>query len=325
MKAQDWASAADLLSDGANLLLKADQGGSGGDLALMLLNDVYIKGEYECNDESKKRLIDLMNAFPPNESTRKRYINEVIGWSAKIGELERGDPDLHHAAGKLYADERDVYDAERHLLLGTKASAAVLAQMHYDWYKEDSPHLAALYASRSVLPYLTLGNLASATAAFGSFTSQLITHAPQLFTQPIDSSKHSMRVFPSLPLLNFLNLLLLSAQKGDGKLFTSLNKQYAVYLKDVQENWSEALLNIGEQWFGIKIPTAFNPMMGLMNNLMGFGGGAKPATPRSSTPKPKPVEAKKTEATSATTQSAKPAAESTTSAPTQPPPTMDLD
>ena len=51
-----------------------------------------------------ERLIELLREFPSEEPTRKRYIQEIIGWSSRYGPLERGDPDLHHAAGSVYAE-----------------------------------------------------------------------------------------------------------------------------------------------------------------------------------------------------------------------------
>lgn len=304
IKAGDYTNAADILSNGAILLLKAGQGGSGGDLSMMLLNEAYNKGEWECNEANKQRLIDILRAFPPGEPTRKRFLQEMISWSGKFGELERGDPDLHHAAGSLYAEEGEAYEAERHLLLGTSASVPVLAGLHYTWYAADSPHLAAAYASRSVFPFLVLGNLASASTAYQLFTSRLTLTNPQLSTQSIESSKSELRVFPSLPLLNFLSLLLLACQKGDAGLFRQLAKHYAVHLKEAEDMWGEALANIGEIWFGIRIPKGGNPLFDMMGSMLFGGGGPKPNTPRSSTPKPK-VEAK----------SAEPA----------PPPAVDLD
>jgi golgi to ER traffic protein 4 len=104
LKASDYASAADILSNGSILLLKAGQGGSGGDLAMMLLNEVYSKGAWECTEANKTRLVEILQAFPKDEPTRKRFVQEMIGWSGKIGDVERGDPDLHHAAGVLYAE-----------------------------------------------------------------------------------------------------------------------------------------------------------------------------------------------------------------------------
>lgn len=51
-----------------------------------------------------ERLIELLHEFPAEEPTRKRFIQEMIGWSGRFGPLERGDPDLHHAAGSVYAE-----------------------------------------------------------------------------------------------------------------------------------------------------------------------------------------------------------------------------
>lgn len=292
---------------------------------MMLLNDVYMKGEYECSKENKDRLLEVLHAFSKDEPTRKRFVQDMISWSGKYGDLERGDPELHHEAGKMYAEgkqhnisskssglisptEGEAYDAERHLLLGTPASAPILAQLHYNWYKEDSPHLAPIYASRSVLPYLVLGNLASATTSLAQFTSELTSSNPSLLTQSIDSAKSSARIFPSLPLLNFLAMLLLACQKGDAALFRQLARHYGPHLKEIEELWAEALANIGEIWFGIKIPKqGGNPLFDMMSNMMFGGGGLKTGnTPRSGTPKPK--------------TEAKPAAATAT-----PPPTMDLD
>lgn len=70
----------------------------------MLLNDVYNKGEWDCNETNKAKLLEILHAYPKEEPTRKRFVQEMITWSSKFGELERGDPALHHAAGALYAE-----------------------------------------------------------------------------------------------------------------------------------------------------------------------------------------------------------------------------
>jgi hypothetical protein len=51
-----------------------------------------------------ERLIELLREFPSEEPTRKRYIQEIIGWSGRHGPLERGDAELHHAVGSVYAE-----------------------------------------------------------------------------------------------------------------------------------------------------------------------------------------------------------------------------
>lgn len=85
---------------------------------------------------------------------------------------------------------------------------------------------------------------------------------------------------------------MLAAQKGDAGLFRQLAKFYSVHLKDVEGLWGEALTNIGEIWFGIKIPRqGGNPLFDMMGSMLfggqGQGGGSgKGGTPRSGTPKP---------------------------------------
>lgn len=56
----------------------------------------------------------------------------------------------------------------------------------------------------------------------------------------------------------------------------------------MDELWSDALAQIGEVWFGIKIPRQRgNPLFDMMGSMMFGGNQAKTSTPaRSSTPKP---------------------------------------
>jgi len=298
LKSLDYTSAADILSSGSLLLLRAGQGGSGGDLALTLLTDVYIKAQWAVNRENKDRILEVLKAFPPREPTRKRFIQELGNWMTKDGvegsNPERGDAELHHEVGLVFANEGDAYEAEKHLLLGqTPQSVQPLVNLHYQWYKEDSPHTAAIYASRSVLPYLVLGNLQAATTALAIFTSQLLSSNAGIPTQTIESSKSSVRIFPSLPLLNFFSLLILAVQKGDKALFQQLAKHYAAHLKDASDLWSDALAQIGEIWFGIRLPRqGGNPLFDMMGSMLFGGNQSKPAGQpgRSSTPKPAPAQ-----------------------------------
>jgi len=282
VKQENWNAAIDILSSGARLLLEAGQGGSGGDLGLFLL-DVYGKAEVKPDAASKARLLAILRSFPAGEPTRKRFVNEVISWSVKLGEFPAGDPELHHVAGSIYANENEAYEAEKHLVLGTQDSPEILAKLEYDWYTEDDSHTAPLYAGRTVLPYLLIGNLRAANKAFLLFTSKL-GNPKELGVQQVSSKVSDMRVYPSLPLLNFLGLLLLAVQRGSPDLFRQLKSHYATHLKDVPA-WSDALEQIGESYFGIKIPTQSNPLFDMMGSLLmgGKGGGAsKPS--RTSSP-----------------------------------------
>ncbi|KAL6719598.1 hypothetical protein ACLMJK_001518 [Lecanora helva] len=230
VKSSDWNSAIDILYNGAVALLKAGQGGSGGDLGCFLV-DVLSKSEKECGATEK---------------------------------------------------EGDVYDAERHLALGTKDSAEQLAKVEYEWYIQDESHTAALYAARAVFPYLLTSNLRSANKTYLIFTSRLSSSNKSLSVQEVSSTSSDLRVYPSLPLLNFLGLLLLAVQRGSTDLYKQLAKHYAPHLKEAGK-WDDALAQIGEMYFGIRIPRAGNPMLEMMGSMMGFGGSPKP--------KPKKVDA----------------------------------
>lgn len=95
------------------------------------------------------------------------------------------------------------------------------------------------------------------------------------------------RIYPSLPLLNFLSLLLLAVQRGAGgkDMFKSLRAKYRAYLNDQADgDWDEALDNIGEACFAIRKPRPMgNPMMDMMSSMlggaMGGGGGGGAASP----------------------------------------------
>ncbi|KAJ5180335.1 hypothetical protein N7492_003545 [Penicillium capsulatum] len=301
IKQARYDAAAELLAAGAAALLKAgDQQGasaSGGDLAIMLVLEVYNKAEWEIkggNDDAegrarKKRLIELLRAFPSEEPTRKRFIQEMITWSGKYGPLERGDPDLHHAAGSVYAEDNEPYDAEKHLILGTSESAETLAKLEYEWYTHDEPHTAGLYASRAVLPYLLTGNLRSANKALLIFTSRLSTANPSLGVQDVSSSSSDLRVYPALPLLNYLGMLLLTIQRGSADLFRQLNTHYAAQIKDM-DIWDDALAQIGEQYFGIQVPRQTNPLLDMMSGML-FGGQGSGAAKGQSRGSAKKVEA----------------------------------
>lgn len=156
--------------------------------------------------------------------------------------------------------EGEPYDAERHLALGTKDSAEQLAKVEYEWYTQDESHTAALYAARAVFPYLLTSNLRSANKAYLIFTSRLSSSNKSLSVQEVSSTSADMRVYPSLPLLNFLGLLLLAVQRGSSDLYKQLAKHYAPYVKEVG-TWDDALAQLGEMYFGIRIPRPGNPLM----------------------------------------------------------------
>lgn len=269
VKASDWPAAIDLLSSGALMLLKGGQGGSGSDLCIYLM-DVYQKANLPANVANKARIVTLLKAFPPNEPSKKKFVGSIVEWSAKASDFPAGDPELHHVIGTLFAEEGEVYDAERHLTLGTTDSASAFAEMEYTWYASDEPSTASHYIARAVFPYLLVGNTRAANKVLLLFTSRLSTTHPTLGVQSISSPSSDIRIYPSLPLLNFLGLLLLAIQRGTADVFKQLKSHYAAHLKEVPA-WEEPLAQIGEMYFGIKIPSQSNPMMDMMSSML-MGG-----------------------------------------------------
>ena len=236
----------------------------------------------------------ILRAFPKGEPTKKKFVDEIIAWSSRVGEYLQGDPEFHHVAGSLFAEgmspsftrflfrtqlmtlsECETYEAERHLALGTKDSPEQLAGMEYEWYSQDESHTAPLYVARAIFPYLLLGNLRSANKAHLIFTSRLATSNKSLSVQEVSSKSSDMRVYSVLPLLNFLGLLLLAIQRGSSDLYKQLAKHYAPHIKEVGV-WDDALAQIGETYFGIRIPRQGNPLFDMMGSMMGFGGSSKP-------------------------------------------------
>lgn len=251
------------------MLLKAGSGGSGADLCIYLI-DVYQRAELKPDTPNKARLLGLLRAFPQNEPGKKKFVGGVVEWSSKFGEFPAGDPELHHVIGTLFGEEGEVYDAERHLTLGTSDSASVFADLEYTWYETDEPSTASHYAARAVFPYLLIGNTRAANKALLLFTSRLSTSHPGLGVQSISSPSSDIRIYPSIPLLNFLGLLLLACQRGSSDLFKQLKQHYSAHLKDMSA-WEEPLLQIGEMYFGIKIPSQSNPMFDMMSSML-MGG-----------------------------------------------------
>ncbi|KAM0435258.1 hypothetical protein ACHAPT_003352 [Fusarium lateritium] len=284
IKTSNWPAAIDILANVAQALLRAGQGGSGGDLCIMLV-DVYKQAELKPDAAAKGRLLTCLRLFDAEEPTRKKFVGEIIAWSAKFGEYPAGDPELHHVAGSLYAEEHETYEAEKHLILGTKDSSEVLTKMEYTWYKEGEPHTAALFAGRAVLPYLLVGNVRAANTCYRLFTSALSSDNPNIGVQDVSSAAGDIRIFPSIPLLNFLGFLLLAVQRGAPELFRALVSKYATQINEAG-TWGEALEMVGEMYFGLAKPRQSNPLMDMMSGFFGGAGGQEQPKRRQVTQRP---------------------------------------
>jgi len=156
--------------------------------------------------------------------------------------------------------------------MGTRDSPSVLAKLEYDWYTQDEDQsTAALYAARAVFPYLLTRNIRAANASLLFFTSSLSTRQPAV--QEVSSSASDVRIYPSLPLINFLSLLLLAVQRGSTDLWRTLKLHYQNQLKELDATWDESLTGVGEIYFGERKPKQMNPLADLMGMFGGMGGG----------------------------------------------------
>ena len=72
-------------------------------------------------------------------------------------------------------------------------------------------------------------------------------------------------------------------------MYKQLAKHYAPYVKEVG-TWDDALAQIGEMYFGIRIPRPGNPLMDVMGSLMGFAGSPKPKPRKVDAPPPPAVD-----------------------------------
>ena len=79
VKSENWSAAIDILFNVAQSLLKAGQGGSGGDLGLFMI-EVYKQAELKPDSSNKGKLLALLRLFDPEEPTRKKFIGEMIGY-----------------------------------------------------------------------------------------------------------------------------------------------------------------------------------------------------------------------------------------------------
>lgn len=70
----------------------------------IFLIDVYNKSETKPDASSRGKLITLLRAFPAGEPTKKKFVAEMLGWSAREGEYPAGDPEIHHVAGSAFAE-----------------------------------------------------------------------------------------------------------------------------------------------------------------------------------------------------------------------------
>ncbi|ODQ67923.1 DUF410-domain-containing protein [Nadsonia fulvescens var. elongata DSM 6958] len=274
IRAKSYNEAIQVLYSGAEALLKADQAGSASDLTSYLI-DTYNISETKVDSTSRARIIQLLMLFDHSEPTLKRIGQESIAWSSKFGPLPQGDSELHHVLGSIYAKDNEAYEAEKHLLLGTKESPEILANLLFEWSQEDpeAENNAPLYMARGVLGYLALGDIRDAKKISKVFIAKFIQttgSSPKSFNAFDDESGNStIYIFPKAPIFDFLQLLIITCQTKSTEMYQRLHGRY-INVVSVIDAFKSPVSKIAEIFFGIKPVRQANMLQDLMGSL--FGG-----------------------------------------------------
>ncbi|CAB4434396.1 unnamed protein product [Rhizophagus irregularis] len=269
IKQKKYMSAIDLLYSGAETLLKHKQTGSGIDLSLYLI-DAYNEEQMSVTEESRARIIQLLELFPHNEPGRKRFIDVAISWTVKFGENPAGDPELHHFVGELFWKDKMYHEAEPHFLAGNAESSKSYGKMLAEWSGKDHPSKRGAYIARAVLQYLCLRSIREAKTSFDTFIAEIdssIKSGTAQYQPTLTGDKIEVAIY-SLSLLNFLQLLILTVQRDAADLFINLRNKYKNDLS-IEPSFDELLNKIGEIFFNLRTqrPQQFNLIQDLMNSL----------------------------------------------------------
>ncbi|GAA5824895.1 hypothetical protein JCM10212_001635 [Sporobolomyces blumeae] len=311
-KAQE---AAEVLWDSSRRLLEQGQTGSGVDLGVMLVEDVWTARQVGCGKEERDKVIQLIALTGPAGAWRKTLTDAVFSWSAKTGSGPAGDVDIHQYLGETLYKELDYHQATLHLLVcPTQSAARTLADVLFDWSKLDKEGQTAVgrYAARGTLSYLEATSILAARTFLSHFLSLALAAYPDLVVvrfaypaagTPLASSPSpppsDELIMTKLASLNFLQLAVRASQAGTGEAIEKSKAPngemravrgqgtkvwqglVARYEKQVpwlrQGELKESIAALGEIYFGIKPARQGNPLMDMMANMFGGGGGGLPA------------------------------------------------
>ncbi|BGP41695.1 hypothetical protein JCM10449v2_005686 [Rhodotorula kratochvilovae] len=314
-KAQD---AAHLLWDAARRLLEKGQVGSGVDLGVMLVDDVWLAREVGCGKDERGKIIQLIALTGPAGAWRKTLTDAVFSWTSKTGSGPAGDVEIHQYLGETLYKELDYHQASLHLLVcPTQDAAHTLASVLFDWSKLDPEKEAGVgrYAARGTLSYLESSFILAARTFLSHFLALALAAYPSLrvasFAYPPPGSPLAQSsaappagdelVVTKLASLNFLQLAVRAAQasvgesvdkvrSGNGEARTQRGagtKAWQSLLGRYEKSvpWlrapevKDATAALGEIHFGLKPQRQGNPLMDMMASMFGGGGAGGGGAP----------------------------------------------
>ncbi|KAJ2513234.1 hypothetical protein H4217_006451 [Coemansia sp. RSA 1939] len=264
VKQKKHSRAIQLLYLGALELCQYNQWGSVADLASFMIN-IYVEEKLPVTDDNKERVYGILEKLSQATEYYPRVYEAAIQWTIKEQEGGGvGDSQMHHFIGCLQRNKGRYQEAEQHFLVGTSESPQALGGMLFDWaVRTGRQPDYGLFVARGVLKYLALGWYDAACFCWKAFVAKLALALPdEVKQQQQQQSKLSPVYYCSTqPLVNFVQLLLLSVERADGKpespstrVFIQIRNNYVSSFGDENGQTVNDLLDIvGEKYFGIVV------------------------------------------------------------------------
>ncbi|KAM3347188.1 hypothetical protein ACQJBY_021262 [Aegilops geniculata] len=272
---QKYSEGLDILQSGATIQLKHGQVTCGAELAVLFV-DTLVKGQFPYNEETFDRVRKIYEAFPRinmphflgddyDDDGQKlseaisaakvrsegcsSFLRAALRWSAEFGTSRNGSPDLHVMLGEyIYSEspETDMTKVSSHFVRGNdpKKFASMLVNFMGKCYPgEDDTAIA-----RSVLMYLSLGNLRDANLLMDGMKEQL---------------KSADLELPKTDLIEFIKYLLQTLERDAYPLFRTLRQKYRTST-DRDSVFEELLDEIAAKFYGVRQQ---NPLEGLFGEM----------------------------------------------------------
>eukprot|EP01117_Protostelium_nocturnum_P014151 TRINITY_DN5350_c0_g1_i4.p1 TRINITY_DN5350_c0_g1~~TRINITY_DN5350_c0_g1_i4.p1 ORF type:complete len:342 (+),score=81.49 TRINITY_DN5350_c0_g1_i4:91-1116(+) len=269
-----WKQVRELLTSGATIMLSRGHINEGSDLALLLIQS-FSSSHTNPSAEIIDSLIQLFSLYsysslssstnftllkcPDGSSCREeskdereaknKFIQAVLKWNSVEGnsnDISR----LHFAFAMDSFHFKHYSKSQKHFLRSNNPHE--FSKMLIEWSSEGYPSERDLFLARSVLQYLSLGNLKDANALYTQF----------LMILPEDSC-------PRTPLIHFIRFLLLTVERDAYSLFQKIKESYKPsLLRD--PSFLNYLDQIALVFFKVEPPKpqANNLFSGLFRSLM---------------------------------------------------------
>lgn len=244
-----------LLYDGAVLFLNHNQHNSGSDLAILFV-EALNTAEKQVTDEYINKLGQLFAMMIADSPERMAFLAAALRWSSKQQDgvnYTTGHPRLHQSVAVTLWKEKNYPQSRYHFIHSTDGDGCATMLIEYHISK-GYPSEVDLFIAQAVLQYLCLKNKSTASTAFYTYTEKhpSVQKGPPFF----------------LPLLNFLQFLLLAIEREKLTFFTVICEQYQPSINR-DPTYSEYMERIGQLFFGLSPPPKQATFGNLLQSLLG--------------------------------------------------------